>query len=133
MKARVLLAAPAFAALAAVAGLYDQPWSSVESGDNSETRKEATVGITQIDGKSTRNARRPDAVAPGKHQVTVRFDTGRGVVSDNERVLDMDLEACTRYRVVAAYTNKTSPEWKPRVYQEPLPDCAKKFKDKAAK
>jgi len=127
MKARLWIAAPMFSALAAWAA-PDQPWAIVESGDSSEVRKEVPAAITKVDGVSTRDPRKSDMLAPGKHKVTVRFDTGRAVVTDNARDLDMDLEACKRYRVVAVYKSKTSPDWEPKVYPESIGECAKKFK-----
>jgi hypothetical protein len=44
----------------------------------------------------------------------------------------MDLEGCTRYRIVAQYQSKTNPEWKPKVYSEPIGECVAKFKKKDA-
>jgi len=128
VNARMLLAGLVIASPAALAGPYDQPWSLVESGDASEVRKEAKVAITQVDGKSTRNPRQSDPIAPGGHKVTVRFETARGVVAENTREMDMNLEACMRYRVVAQYESKTGPKWEPKVYPEPISECAAKFK-----
>jgi hypothetical protein len=128
MKNRIALGVFAFASMAAWAGPMDQPWSVVESGDASEVRKEAPAAITRVDGKSTRDPRTSDMVTPGKHVITVRFDSGRAVVTDNSRELAMDLEACKRYRVVAAYKSKTSGDWEPKVYPEVIGECAKRFK-----
>jgi len=110
------------------AGTYDQPYAIVESADRSETRKEFPAAITKIDGNSTQNTRRPDAVAPGKHQVTIRYDTGRVNQSPEEmtRTLDMDLEPCTRYRIAARRTTGTA--WEPQVYPEKIGECTRKFK-----
>src|SRR5512135_2123878 len=109
-----------FACTTAVAGVYDQPWSMVEPGDRSEVRKEFPAAITQIDGQSVRDTRRPDAVAPGKHSVTIRFETGRVNQSESEatRVVEMELAPCTRYRVVAQ--RQTGTKWEPQVYPEPI-------------
>lgn len=124
---RILVAAAlAAAALPAAAGPYDQAWAFVESGDNSEVRKESRVAISKIDGETPKN-RRGEAVAPGKHKVRVSYETARAPVADNFRELDMDLAPCTRYRIVANYTSKTSTEWKPVVRDEPIKECAKKF------
>lgn len=127
MKKFQWMAAAALAAASASAGQYDQPWAIVEAGSKSEVRKEAPVAITKVDGNSTRNPRRSDPLAPGAHKVTVRFETARGVTADNSRELDMTLEACTRYRVVAVYQSSTRPEWEPKVYPERIGECAKKF------
>ncbi|HZZ94624.1 MAG TPA: hypothetical protein VFE23_18820 [Usitatibacter sp.] len=118
----------AFAATAAAAaGMYDQPWSIVEGADESTVRKEFRPAITQIDGKSTRNTVESDPLAPGKHQVKIRFQTGRVAQSpaDEERLLELELEACTRYRIAAQRTTGTN--WQPKVYTEKIGECAQKF------
>jgi hypothetical protein len=130
MSAYRILACTALAvsAAASAAGPFDQPYARVEAGDRSQVREEFPAAITQIDGKSTKNARRPDPVPPGKHAVTVRYETGRVAQSPAEtsRVLEMDLEPCTRYRIVAK--RKGSTEWEPKVYSEPISECVRKFK-----
>lgn len=116
----------------AQAGMYDKPYALVESGDNSETRKESRLSITKVDGKSTRNARKTDPIEPGAHTITVHFESARGKFRPEYEELQMTLEACTRYRVVAQYEVKTGPDWKPKVYSEPIGECVKKFKKKDA-
>jgi len=120
------------ASAAAVAGVYDQPWSTVEPGDRSEVRKEFPAAITQIDGQSVRDTRRPEAIAPGKHSITIRFQTGRMNQSESEatRVVEMNLEPCTRYRVVAQ--RQAGTKWEPHVYPEPISECARKFQKPAS-
>ena len=115
-------------ALAAVAGPYDQPYALVEAGDPNATREEFRPAITQVDGKSTRNTRKSDPIEPGKHRITVRFETARVQQSpaDVVRDVEMDLEACTRYRIVARRTDGTN--WEPKVYSEPIGECKRKFK-----
>jgi len=114
----------------ALAGPYDQAWSIVESGDRSDTRQEFPVAITQVDGQSTRNPRGGDALAPGKHTVRVRFETARVQQSEDEksRELDLTLAPCTRYRIAARRTKPTGTEWEPKVYEEKIGECARKFK-----
>ena len=129
MKRALATIAAALAAGAALAGDYDQPYALVETGDFSETRNESPVGITRIDGKSTRSPRKSDPIAPGKHMVTVSFSSARGIFSPDKVELPMDLEACTRYRVVANYERKQGGDWKPKVYPEPISECKKKFAD----
>ena len=126
-----LLLAAAFATLAipaAFAGMYDQPYAIVESGDASETRKEARVAINKVDGKSPRNPRKSDPIAPGKHVITLHFESARGIFRPESLDVELDLQACTRYRIVANYENKTGGDWKPKVYSEPIGECARKFK-----
>jgi len=133
MNSRVLFAVAALAVQPALAGPYDQPWAVVEAGSKSDVRKEAPVAITKIDGASARNPRKSDPIAPGPHKVSVRFETARSVAPDNTRELDMALEACTRYRVVAVYQSATRPEWEPKIYPEPIVECARKFSKGGAK
>ncbi len=134
MNLKILLAIPALTAGAALAGPYDQPWSIVERGDQSETKKDAIVSVTKIDGKSTRSTRIPDPLTPGKHVVTLSYETAHTIITDRYRDLPMDLEPCIRYRVVARYTSKMDPKWEPVVYPEPISECVNKFlKDKAKK
>ena len=119
-----------FMATGAVAGLYDQPYAIVEAGDANAAREEFVPAISQVDGKSTRNVRRSDPIEPGKHTVTVRFTTARVAQSPAEesRELQMDLEACTRYRVAARRVDSVN--WEPKVYSEPIGECVKKFQKK---
>jgi len=135
MKARyMLLAASALASASALAqNPYSQPWAVVQRGDPSQVRKESPVAISKVDGKSTRNPRESDALAPGKHVITVHFDSARGVVNDEFRELQMDLEGCTRYRIVAQVNGPPVTEWKPHVYSEPIGECVSKFKKKEEK
>jgi hypothetical protein len=129
--------AVAFAALsvlalpAAIAGEYDQPYAIVEAGERSQVREEFPPAITQIDGKSTRNPRRSDPIAPGKHRVTVRFETGRVTQSSDEvsREIEIEMAPCTLYRVAARRTGIT---WEPKVYPEPIGECTRKFGKKPA-
>ena len=127
MNFRTLLAATLMAAGGASASPYDQPWAQVESGADSDVRKEGRVSVTKVDGKSTRNPRRSDALAAGKHVITIRFESARGTFSPNTVDLEMDLEPCVRYRMVAAYESKTGPDWKPKAYAEPIGECRSKF------
>jgi hypothetical protein len=125
---RAIILVPVFVlGHAAAAGLYDQPYALVERGDASETRNEARVAVTKVDGRSTRDPRTTDPLPPGKHVVTLHFETARGAFRPEYLDLEMDLAACTRYRVVASYENRMGPDWKPRVYAERIPECERKF------
>jgi hypothetical protein len=128
-----LAALPALVALSAAAGMYDQPWALAEMGNASPTREEAKVAITKIDGKSTRNTRKSDPIEPGKHKVTLHFESARGTFRPEYREVDFDFQPCTRYLFVAKYEVPTGPNWEPRAYSEPIGECKKKFmKDKPA-
>ena len=113
---------------ATFAGMYDQPYAIVESGDASDTRKEARLAISKVDGQSTRNPRKSDPIAPGKHRITLHFESARGNFRPASLDVEIDLQACTRYRIVANYEVKTGGDWKPKVYSEPIGECVKKFK-----
>jgi hypothetical protein len=115
-------------ATGAVAGMYDQPWSEIQVADPSQVRKEKPPAITRIDGKSTRNTFQSDPLPPGKHMVRIRYETGRVQQSEAEiqRELEMTLEPCTRYMIAAQRTEGT--QWEPKIYQEPIGECARKFK-----
>jgi hypothetical protein len=99
----------------------------VESASGSEVRKEARLAITKVDGASLRDPRRRGALTPGKHLITVRFESASGNFHDKSRALAMDLEPCLRYRIVAAYESRSGPDWTPRVASEPIGECRSKF------
>ena len=130
---RLRLAAAVLAApLLAWAGPYDQPYGIIESGDKSATRNEEPVAISRIDGQSTRNPRRPDPVAPGKHSVEISFASAR-VVGDTSKTIEIDVQPCKRYRVAARYGNATSAKWEPIVQAtEDIGECRRKFTKPAA-
>ena len=115
---------PGFAA----AGPYDQPYGLIESGDRSQTRKHETVAISRIDGESTRNPRRPDPVAPGKHSVQISYSSARATVGDEMKTIEIDVQPCKRYRVVSQYHNTVSGKWDPVVaFVEDIGECKRKF------
>ena len=130
MTCRRVFACAAFVAASALAGPYDQPYAIVEVGERNDARKEFVPAISQVDGKSTRDVRKTDPIAPGKHRITIRFETARAQQSPAEvsRELEMDLEACTLYRIVAKRTEGT--HWEPKIYSEPLGECVRKFAKK---
>jgi len=122
--AAVLVASTAFA------GMYDAPYALVERGDSSDARKEVTLAITSIDGKTVRDPRKSDPVSPGKHVISLHFASARFKFRPEQQDVALDLEACTRYRIVASYEIKSGPNWKPKVYSEPIGECRKKFSSK---
>ncbi len=130
MRMRIFLAAAAAvtAPHCLAAPQFSEPWAIVEGGDRSQVREEFRPAITQVDGHSTRNTVRSDPLPPGKHVITIRFETGRVAQAPSEvsREVEIDAEACTRYRIVARRTGGTN--WEPKVYSEPIGECAKKFK-----
>jgi hypothetical protein len=128
MKAHFLMAIPLLTALSATAGPYDQPYAIVESGAAAEARNEGRVTIRKIDGESTRDPRRSDPVEPGKRTITVGFQSSRGMFRPQSLDIELNLEPCTRYRIVASYESTSGPTWTPKVYPEPIAECRKKFR-----
>ena len=110
------------------AGMYDQPYAIVESRNASEVRNEARLAISKVDGKSARDPRKTDPLAPGRHTITVHFESARGNFRPAIQDVEIDLAACTRYSIVASYEVKSGPDWTPKVYSEPIGECVKKFK-----
>jgi len=130
---RKLLIGPlAFIATATFAGMYDEPYALVERGTSSEARKEVSLAITGVDGKGIRDPRKTDPIPPGKHRITVHFESARFKFRPEQQDIELDLEACTRYHIVASYEIKSGPNWKPKVYSEPIGECRKKFSKKEA-
>lgn len=128
MKWKAVLVIPTLIALPAFAGLYDQPYGLVESGRRSDVRKELPVVVSSVDGVSTRNPRYSDPIQPGRHRIQVNFSTSSTPSVRGFRYLDLDVKPCTRYRVVAAYQNLVHlASWEPRVYIEPIGECAARF------
>jgi hypothetical protein len=122
------LAAGMLVSQLACAGPYDAPYGQIEIGDRSATRNEETAAISKIDGKSMRNSRRPGPVEPGRHSVEISFSSARAVVGDQLKTIEIDVEPCKRYRVVARYQNPASGKWEPVVQSvEDIGECRKKF------
>ena len=128
---RSLLAIPLLTALSAAAGAYDHPYAIVETGAAAEARNEGRVTIRKIDGRSTSDPRRSDPVEPGKRTISIGFQSSRGMFRPQSLDLQLDLEPCTRYRIVAVYESKSGPTWTPKVYSEPIAECRNKFKTEA--
>jgi hypothetical protein len=124
-----IVAGIAFVSLNALAGPYDQPYALVERSQRSQVKDEFPVAITKVDGKSTRDPRKSDPIPPGKHRITIRFETARVAQGPAEttRELEMDLDPCTRYEIAA---HRVGVNWEPKIYSEPIGECVKKFKKK---
>ena len=129
MVSRRVLAALLLAAPGVFAAGYDKPYAIVEKGDSSEVRREDGAAITQVDGQSTRDSRRTDPIEPGKHKLTIAYDTSRVTLSPEKarREVEMDLKPCTLYRVAAKRKNNTGLDWDPVFHEEPIGECKKKF------
>ena len=108
---------------------YGEPYGVIETGSPSSVRKEARAHINRVDGRTPLDPRRGEIVKPGKRVVELRFSSGEGagVNEKHSKVLEIDVAPCTRYRIVAAYTNATHVEWEPVVYPEPIGECFSRF------
>jgi hypothetical protein len=113
---------------------FSQPWGMIEAGDRSATRNEEPVAITRIDGRSTRNTRRPDAVEPGKRTVQVTFTSARGVVGEPNRTIEIDVQPCKRYRIAANFQTSARSQWEPIVQAvEDIGECRRRFMSNPSK
>jgi hypothetical protein len=126
----LVLAQPAWAA-----GMFDEPYGRIESGDRSVNRRQEPVAINRIDGVTTRNTRRPDPVAPGKRAVEISFASARVPTNSQLQTMEIDVEPCKRYRVVAHVPNRAaSGNWEPVVQAvEDIGECRRKFMSGAPK
>jgi hypothetical protein len=110
------------------ASQYDAPYGLIEIGDRSINRKHEPAAISRIDGKAPANPRRPDPVSPGKHSVEISFSSARTVVGDQLQTIEIDVQPCKRYRLVAHYENQVSGKWEPVVQSvDDIGECRKKF------
>lgn len=121
------LVAAALATACAAPGPYDQPYSLVESGAKSAVRKELPVIISAVDGETTFARGRPGPIKPGKHVLDVYFAAAAGPYFKRRQPVELDAAPCTRYRIVARYTNLTHIEWSPIIYPEPVGECLARF------
>jgi hypothetical protein len=103
---------------------YDEPYALVEGGMRSAVRKEFPAIVNAVDGQTTFLPRRyPTPLKPGKHVIDIYFSTDVGASSKQHRTIELDAAACTRYRIVARYTDLTHVEWNPVIYPEPIGEC----------
>jgi len=117
--------------LSAGADAYDQPYAQVASGYRSLVRKEMPVAIASVDGIATRNLYRTDPLAPGRHRVQVYFAAGRPTTAKAFREVEIDMQPCTRYRIVANYRLLIHSDWEPKVYLEQIGECSDRFARRA--
>jgi len=127
------LAPLALIAACANTGIYDEPYALVEGGTRSAVRKELPAFINAVDGQTTFSRRYyPTAVKPGKHLLDVYFGLADGPTYKQYRRIELDAAECTRYRIVAHYSNLTHVDWSPVIYPEPIGECLAKFAQKTA-
>lgn len=108
---------------------FDQPWALIEPGQASTPHRQVPVGVTRIDGQSTRNAMRSDPIPPGRRQVTVSLSSSaRAVVEEPVRTIEIDAEPCKRYRIVAQYQVAMTGRWDPVIQAvEDIGECRRRF------
>ena len=108
---------------------FSEPYALIEGGTPSQVRKEFPAFISTIDGQSNFDPRRPAPLTPGKHRVDIYFSSTSvaGAAEKHVRAVELDAAPCTRYRVVARYTNLVSVDWEPVIYSEPIGECVSKF------
>ncbi|MBK6603599.1 MAG: hypothetical protein IPG28_19150 [Betaproteobacteria bacterium] len=124
---QLLILAAALVATTAYAGMYDQPYALVERGAASKPARRRRSPSPRWTAWAPATRARP--IRSRRASIASRFTSRARAASFRPEFQDieLDLEACTRYRVVASYELKTGPDWKPRVYAEPIGECRKKF------
>src|SRR5258708_13497695 len=118
MKPLSLLIGSLLAAGCAAVEPFDAPYALVEVGPISAARKELPVIVNAIDGDSLLNPR-SGPIKPGKHQLEVQFSTRDGAYWKRKKMVDLDAKPCTRYRIVAQYTNLPNLHRAPLIYPQP--------------
>ena len=120
---------PLAAALSAVAGLYDQPYSIITTDPaRSADPLLRPVIVKRVDGKNAQYDNRA-VVAPGAHQVTVDLPPRKGFNLATQHTFDLTTRPCVRYYVAAKLESQTGQDWKPVVRsEEPIGECEAKFK-----
>lgn len=123
-----LLAAFAFATTAALAGLFDQPWSIIETDPaRSPDPNVRPVFVNRVDGESSIKNR--VVIEPGPHMVTVSLPPRKGFSLGTQETFDLTTSPCMRYYIAAKLENAVSQHWKPIVrHSELIGECATKFK-----
>ena len=80
------------------------------------------VQVVSVDGKDY--LAQPVRVDPGRHRVAVQGPPGGGQRWGDERTIELDVKACTRYWLVAVKDNRLSSDFAVKVdYQEPMSGC----------
>ncbi len=131
---RRLLTALALSPPAALAGLYDQPYSIIQTDATpSSDHLIRPVVVNRVDGVNAQYDNRA-IVDPGKHAVTVDLRARQGFHLPTQATFDLETRPCTRYYVVARLESSAGQKWMPVVRsQEPIGECEAKFKIAGAK
>lgn len=129
-----LLSAVLFAALPAVAGPYDQPWSiiTVDRARAADPDLRPVI-VNRVDGETVLSDNRA-VVAPGRHRVTVDLPPRKGFKTATQHTFELETRPCTRYHVAAKLDSPTTQDWKPVVRStEPIGECEARFRVAGAK
>jgi len=127
MKKLVIFAL--FAPSAALAGLYDQPYSIIQTdASRSSDHLIRPVLVNRVDDVNAQYDNRA-VVAPGKHAVTIDLAARQGFHLPTQITFDLETKPCTRYYVVGRLEATTSQKWTPVVRsEERIGECEARFK-----
>ena len=125
----LLLVASMSPAGSAFAGLYDQPYSIIETDRApSPDHLLLPVIVNRVDGENALPGKNKAVVAPGEHEVTVDVPPRGGFKTSTQRTFHLTTQACWRYYVAAKLHTTIGQEWEPVVRsREPMGDCEQKF------
>ena len=118
-----------------------QPWSEV-SGNLDQTAKKNlySANIIGVNGESNVSKTNRRTVEPGKVQLRLSttkpsLTVGNAIAQYNNKTVELTLEPCVRYYVVAEHTNSSSfnkKEWQPLVLKkQPIKSCQKLLNKKS--
>jgi hypothetical protein len=123
-----VLAAFAFASATVFAGVFDQPWSVIETDPARSTDPNLKpVIVNRVDGENS--IRNRVFVEPGPHMVTVDLPPRKGFSLSTQETFDLTTSACMRYYIAAKLDTAVSQHWVPMVRKsELIGECATKFR-----
>jgi hypothetical protein len=126
---RLLIASLVLSPLATFAGLYDQPYSIIQTDPSrSSDHLIRPVIVNRVDDVNAQYDNRA-VVAPGKHAVTVDLHARQGFHLPTQVTFDLETKPCTRYYIVGRLETTTGQKWAPVVRsEERIGECEAKFK-----
>ena len=124
-----LMIAALFVPSLALAGLYDQPYSIIQTdASRSSDHLIRPVLVNRVDDVNAQYDNRA-VVAPGKHAVTIDLAARQGFHLPTQITFDLETKPCTRYYVVGRLEATTSQKWTPLVRsEERIGECEARFK-----
>ena len=131
---RMLIASLLLSPIAAFAGLYDEPYSIIQTDPSrSSDHLLRPVTVNRVDDVNAQYDNRA-IVAPGRHAVTVDLHARQGFHLPTQITFELETKPCTRYDVVARLETTTGQKWAPVVRsEERIGECEAKFKLAGAK